>query len=159
MNETAPTAPAALSLPDYLRTLDGVYDVHPVKVTIDLVDYEACRYRRVGHAPAGSRAWLEARAVGTDDLYTEEAIYVVGPLPACYLRSKRIAFTLSGDHREWYLASYMLAASITEQNAQYHPFGTMFMLMPWEVPDGGQIDRWAHHPYRRIPLAVTALAS
>lgn len=86
----------------------------------------------------------------------QERIYLVGDLPAAYIRSSRLAFQFEGDDRDWYVASH---AAIGVENdphyARYHPFGQDFSLSPWVVRDGRKIDDFiAPRRYRRMKAVL-----
>lgn len=86
---------------------------------------------------------------------SQERIYLLGKLPACYRRSTRTCFRVTGDTRDWYVAAYMPAERLADEYLPFHPFGEHFMLVPWGVPDGSKIDRYAERPYARVSATLT----
>lgn len=132
------TAISATTLSTYLESV-GCYDVQPVIVRI------------------GRDAWHGAR-FKQDILHsTREGIYVLGYAPKSYWRSSRVKFTLEGDTRTWFIASYFPAGQRHGDNDsnEFHPFGAMFQLQPWSHDEA--IDRFEERPYRSQVLTVIAV--
>ena len=118
----------------------GMQNIQPVTVKINGKTYQAAKYtNKTGHG---------------------EDIYCVGFLPPVYLRSSHVCFTIPGDKRDWYIASYFPISKNRCQplpqdiDPEYHPFGPNFMLTPWTVKDS-QIDSYEKAPYKRIEISVT----
>lgn len=130
----------------------GCRDIRPVRVTIGAQTWEGCRYLQERKTPENCRAWDEGQRT-----YDLEAIYLVGGLPRAYEQDRRLALTLAGDSREWYVGAFATVQCLVEPYAQYHPFGLNVMLMPWEVPSGDKIDYREGRRYRRLPLTVEYL--
>jgi len=90
-------------------------------------------------------------------------IAVWGPLPACYRRNTRIAFTvyLNGlvlPH-EYFISHYWPAfkAHAPQNEAASHPcspLGLSFGLHPWSVPSGKTIDFYEHRRRDRIRVDI-----
>ena len=122
----------------------GCIDIKPVRVRIGRQRYEGAFYRQIQAIAPGCRAYEEGQRS-----HVVEALYLVGPLPAAYRRSQRVAFRLPGDGRDWYVAGWYPADLPNE----YHPLGRMLTLRPWL--DGEPIDVWAPRPYRRVDATIT----
>lgn len=125
-------------LTEWLSSFPQVSSAGELRVTIRGTTYEAARYvETLDH---------------NGKPYTQEKIYCLGALPACYRRSRRVAFNFPNDSRDWYIAAYLPRENLRAANAKFHPFGINFLLMPWGVPDGSKIDSHEARPYRRFPV-------
>jgi len=133
----------------YLASLGHLSNIKPVSVTISGVTYEGAEYDRTNTYTAEMDG-VRRGQFKAGDTYTDHAIYLVGALPAYRLRSNKTCFTFEGDARDWYIASYMKAENLSPQNAEFHPFGVTFMLMPWDLPSGEKIDHYEEKPYVRV---------
>ena len=135
------TTPSTIA--DWLRTLPDVQEASPLTIKIGRTVYPAASYHQWRTAPDGG-------------VYVHEAIYLVGPLPAAYKRSRRVALTLPGEAAEWYVGGYFQESNPQPQHAPYHPFGPNVLLMPWRVPSGEAIDahEWPEKKYRRVPVGI-----
>ena len=128
------------------------YDVRAVTVKIGAETFSGASYRQDCTPPQGARNVA---------VYTQEAIYLVGKLPKVYVRNRhKVAFTIAGGNREWYVASYMpedkggkQADLIPSEFAEFHPFGASFQLMPWSVD--GKVDDGEPRLYTRVAITVT----
>jgi hypothetical protein len=121
----------------------------PVEVTIGRTTYEGVRYKQTRKVLEGCRAYTEGERE-----YVQEALYLLGDLPATYRRSRRIAFLIDGEEHEWYLASWVTDATAkSERYGMFHFEGhAAFQIMPWSV--GGKIDEHEERPYRRVAIRV-----
>jgi hypothetical protein len=122
----------AKQVAEWLRGIDSITEVVPVVVTI------------------GNNSWEGARYVQRGDIH----LYLVGDMPKSYQRSSHEAY----PHNDllWYISGWWKGmdarSTITAVQAkEYHPFGKMFMLMPWtcDLP----ID-YGEEPYRRVPMTI-----
>jgi hypothetical protein len=150
-------SPTAITLAAWLES-HRCYALQPVTVTIGQETYAGCSYRQDCNPPEGARS---------QEPYTVEAIYLLGTLPSSYRRSSNVAYTRQDDTREWYIAGCWQGepspkgwAWLTEERIrEIHPFGFYFLLHPWEVPDGSDIDRYETKPYRRVAITVNNCSS
>src|SRR5262245_15952908 len=120
-------------------------DLVPFTLQIGSQRYGAIAYRQECEVSEGCRAYQEGQRV-----YTRAALYVLGALPPSYVRSSRTVYQFDDSGVDWYIGSYYTGAP----NA-WHPAGAMFLMAPWQVPDGGPIDRWQPRPYRRLPACAS----
>lgn len=143
-----------MTLQEWLETTCGCREVIPVRVTIGRTVYEGCRYKQDRKASPGSRAAREGRGD-----YVQEAIYLLGGLPASYRRSRRLAFVIDGDEREWFVASWVTAKTAgTGAFAKFHFEGNpAFQIMPWSADS--QIDQYEDRPYERKQIEVLEAAT
>lgn len=139
MTTTAPT----VTLEQHLGQA-GCIDIKPVAVAIGRTRYEGAFYRQIQVIAPGCPAYARG-----ERSHVVEALYLVGPLPAAYRRSRCVAFRLPGDSRDWYVAGYYPSDLPNE----HHPLGRMLTLRPWL--DGEPIDAWRPRPYRRVDATVT----
>lgn len=114
----------------WLRGL-GCKNVLPVCVTIKGKDYQGARY-------------VQQNSV---------RVFLVGKLPAAWLRSQKTVFRFNWDKRDWYVGTYVTDAALKSHSGM-HPFGYTFILFPWDVPSGETIDKYEHKPYTRIPAKI-----
>jgi hypothetical protein len=129
----------------------GCQDVVPVEVTIKGTTYLGCRYQQARRHTPGTRAFREGLRT-----YTQEAIYLLGKLPAVYVRSSRVVFVVEGDDREWFVASWVtqeVARSGEYAHAHFNGEAT-FQMMP-SVHEGS-LDEHEERPYARIPAVIVA---
>jgi hypothetical protein len=152
---TPNAAPMPEALTAYLRTLPQVLLARPLGgVTIGKTSYAvAARYFAKNTAPLGSPKEGET--------YTREFVYVVGVLPK-ELVSDRKKIILPNDTRDWYLVGgyYFPEKSRTQQVREpndFHPFGSMFILSPWDSPGKideheayAQVDAWFHNESDKV---------
>ena len=119
----------------------------PCYVTIGRRTHPAAHYWETLATPTGSPAYARGERE-----YVREMVYCVGYLPPAKLRGN-VAFVIDGT--EWYVAAYFGNVSDRKQETavpnEYHPFGNMFLLAPWE---GGKIDEYARVPYRRMVASM-----
>jgi len=127
----------------------GCTDIRPVAVAIGRTRYQGAFYRQIVAVAPGCRAYDEGQRS-----HVVEALYLVGPLPAAYRRTRRTVFRLPGDGRDWYVAGYYPV----DQPNEYHPLGRMLQLRPWTDPSGRAIDAWSERPYPRVEAGVTPQA-
>jgi hypothetical protein len=138
---------------DFLMRLPHISDAQPCTLKLNDCSYPAARYRATSQVPKGSPAWQRGERE-----HTSEMIYAVGMLPKDYLRTSHIAYTMAGDTREWFIASYAgerrHRRQMVVQPTEYHPFGNSVLLSPWSVPDGTAIDHYEAKPYHRLPASA-----
>lgn len=131
-----------MKLTDYLSDLPHVSDVRPCRVGIGRGDAEAAFYKQTGHFDGAP--------------YVREGLYVLGNLPACYVRSRRTVFRLPdefGDARDWFVATYGTSAlMLNPAFAAQHPCGAFYILMPWTAREA--IDAHELTPYARVSIDV-----
>jgi len=63
------------------------------------------------------------------------------------LRHHCVCLTMPGEPHEWFVAGY---ADPKEPQGDYNPFGHFFILVPWDVPGGGEIDDGMPRTYVRL---------
>lgn len=90
-----------------------------------------------------------------------QKIYVAGLWPK--FRRVRVALTVTEDSvigkgHEWYRVGWWNQAEdairlSAEKVAEYHPFGSNFMIGPWTHSDA--IDKYERFQYLRIPLRIS----
>ncbi len=123
------------------------------KVKIGDQVYTACSYKQERQPLPGAT---------NQNVDVHEAIYVKGGLPKAWLKRRKTCFTIEGDKREWYIASYypdykagkQLPFNPEPQFAEHHPYGPTFILCPWDVPSGEKIDSYEYKPYDRVAVKV-----
>ncbi len=120
----------------WLEGISDVSEVRPVTLTIGRQVYHGARY------------------IQRDS----EGFYLVGTLPASYLRRKHTVYRFADDPRDWYIGCYWDGRPgqfpLTKaQLKKYHPFGVSFNLFPWDSPLG-PIDFGARFAYRRVPVTA-----
>lgn len=140
---------------NYLSLLPSVLSVEPCRVTIKGISYNAARYKELLPVSEGTQAYRRGERE-----YMRETIYIVGALPAVK-RNGNCVFRLAGDPHDWYVAGYYPAYKNRQpqpagQPNQYHPFGAMFLLSPWDVKDS-TIDQYERHPYKRVAIIIDKL--
>jgi hypothetical protein len=125
------------SLVEWLVSLPNIppESVWPVKVRI-------IRSSRTVYEFEGAR-YIQHRENEPDT----PRIYLLGDWNALHrkLRGQVCFDDLTG--RVWYVACHS-AEVIKPEFEEFHPFGQMFMLMPWTCPD--PIDKWERHTHYRI---------
>jgi hypothetical protein len=110
----------AESVATWLRTLPHT-NATPVLVKIGRRLYVGAIYdQRREHHP-GTRAYAEGRRH-----YYQSGIYLLGRLPASYLRTSRIAYRFQDGSRRYYVAGWY----DRDEPNDFHPFGRMFQLFP-----------------------------
>jgi hypothetical protein len=115
---------------EWLCSLPGTTDVEPVTLTIDDETWEGARYTQ----------------------RDQVRYYLVGLRPKSHkCRSACDCYRLPGDHRDWYVASYLDKELTDKTKQKYHPFGVNWIMMPWDAP--GRIDDCVKR-YRRIEATV-----
>lgn len=142
---------------DIITYLTGIKNakitrILPCYVTIGSRTYPAARYTEHLMTPENCDAWRRGERE-----YDREMIYCVGFLPSAKLNGN-VAFTITGEPSEWYVAAYygnvVKRKQETAEPNEFHPFGNSFLMAPWSVPDGTQIDHHARVPYRRVAAHV-----
>lgn len=156
---TTPTEIVAYLLSDKCGKVKQATAIH---VTVDGKTLPAARYR--SHHEYEKNMDAVTRGDKQDgEAYTQEAIYVVGPLPKLKAEGRSVVFTCqtpSGiEPHEWYVACYSNRNSRADAPNFGHtppppPFGDFYILMPWTV--AGKIDDHERHPYRRVPVVLEA---
>lgn len=136
------------TLAAYLASLPSIAQIVPGTITIKGTDYECAWYTQTSQ-PVPSAP--------NQSVSHDRRIYCLGKLPACYRRSSHTVFRFPADIRDWYIACYMDTANLHRlkpEQMKYHPFGEMFILSAWQVPDGSAIDRYETRPYTRIAATL-----
>ncbi len=110
-------------------------------ITIRRASYPAVLYTQDRDPLPGAR---------NQNPYTMTAIYVLGDLPPAYNRRKSTAFRLPNDDKDWYIASYSTQEAL-EKHPEYYPFGSHFLLCPWEA-EFPKIDTYEKHTYQRVDI-------
>lgn len=113
-------------LPQWLESLPGVSSVAPITLVIGREVFSGARYVNTRHYDAGM-AVVQRGEHKAGDAYTQEFIYLLGALPKAYQRTTRVAFTMPGDARDWYVACYHDGRDAPHKP----PFTPNFMLAPW----------------------------
>jgi hypothetical protein len=138
-----------MKLAQWLANLPNVSEVKPCVVTIAGASYSAAHYRQNISISPGCPAYERG-----ERWHEREAFYIVGMLPKAYCRSTKVAFTMPGDARDWYIGCYAGLLYQHHQRAQetneYHPFGNSFILFPWDANEA--IDHYEMKPYRRVAI-------
>ena len=122
-------------------------EVEPCLITIGRSVYPAVYYEQERKNDRGTPAYDEGHRS-----YTLAAFYCLGKLPSAYKKSTHTVFTNGG--LDWYVAGHMQKSRVKKQFKEYNKLGVHFMLMPWSVPDGSEIDKYERKPYKRIPMKV-----
>ena len=121
---------------NYLKTLDKITDVRPVRVTIT--------------SPKGrkSQTWEGASYKQGEDPRTR--FYLLGTLPKPQLRHPAsCCFTYNGA--DWYVAGYWQSSK--PEFAYRQPLGKTFLLFMWDERYG-KIDQYERWTYKRFPMMV-----
>lgn len=113
------------TLTKYLQSCPGTSNVHAIRVKIGRTTYDGASYVQDGR----------------------RRLYLLGDKPPSSI-GRNVAYRFDADLCDWYVAAYMPRENLTPENAQYHPCGPNFLLMPWDAP--GTIDAHARVPYRRM---------
>lgn len=100
----------------WLRTLPDTR-AEPLRVCIDDVWMPASYYRQQRATPLNSRAWHAGERT-----YEQRGYYVLGALPASYLRDSNTVYVAPAPPTRYYVASWF------EGTNEHHPFGPMFQL-------------------------------
>lgn len=117
---TRTDAPTATDVAAYLNSLDRT-SAAPVVVRIGRTEYVGATYTQERDTPQGCRAYDAGERT-----YYQHGLYLVGSLPASYVRSSHTAYRYPNGARRWYVAGWY---DHDEPN-DYHPFGRMFQLFP-----------------------------
>lgn len=136
---------------EWLRSLPNITKARPVRVTLGRVCprfWYGARYTTTLKYEAGMMACTH-HGVKPGTPYSDDGIYLVGAPPG--KEGTKLCFPFEG--LDWYISGYYLGNAVTE----YQPFGSHFMLRPWNVPDGSMIDQYEVRPYKRIAMSVTEL--
>lgn len=146
MTITQPMSPEVKLAIDLVRWLEGCncYKTRPVVVTIEDREYVGCFYFQRSK-PFNPYA--------DDPPEDEYSLYVVGTLPPSYKKKPHPVYRLEESCADWYVACHM--EEVTDQFAQYHPFGPNFILKPWIFEE--VIDAHESVKYRRVPVIVEDL--
>lgn len=139
----------AYPLTEWLVERCGCREVRKVTVKIGRVTYQGAYYEQTLNHDVPS---IDPGSVKT---YTRVAMYLLGELPASYVRSSKTMYffdkeecpQLRGIGYEWYVASWASKEIATsEEYGRYHyGRGPHLLLMPWSVPG------WdAEEPYKRV---------
>jgi hypothetical protein len=142
------TNKTAIAVADFLKSLDNIRDVRPCQVTIGKTAYFGARYTAIEHYQPGMQAVTNGQKQVGDTSESDRFYLLMDKLPPSYTRRPKPVYVF--DDKEWYVSSYF---DQDEQNEQ-HPFGKMFMLGAWEVPNGEKIDHHDRKPRKRMPVTV-----
>jgi hypothetical protein len=140
---------------DYLRSLPHCKDVRPCHVTIGKVTYPGAYYVQVNEWKSGMDGVVDGRhKVG--ETYEQRAIYLVGKRPFGLPRFlANSCYAIEG--KDWYIACHTdTNKPLDKQFEQFHPFGYMFIIMPWDVVNS-TIDQYEPRPYERTQIQVEYL--
>lgn len=119
---------------DWLRAIDTVTGVRPVRAAIGRGIYDGAVYIDTRHANG-------------------QRYYLLGVLPPSYVRSTRTCYRVNGALDDWYVATYAPHPIAGTEAADY-PHGAWFMLCRWQVPGGEAIDWGAARPYTRVDARI-----
>jgi hypothetical protein len=128
---------------DWLSSLPRT-TAHPVRVTIGRTTYVGARYEQVRDISPGTRAHAEGKRE-----YVQRALYLLGSLPAAYVRDARTSFATDDETTRYFVASWFGQDGGPESN-EWHPFGAMLQLMP---DDSGEITSSEHVRPMRVVSA------
>ena len=146
--------PTPQKIADLLLTLPDVTYAEPCTIAVKGTRYAAARYAQRCTVPPGCRAYTEGKR-----FYTQVAYYIAGGLPAVK-RNGNVAFRIAGDSHDWYVASYYPAMNGRKQAcmvapSEFHPFGAIWLLHPWDIEDS-KIDTYERVPYKRVNVDVVS---
>lgn len=141
-------------------TKHDCHHVRPVSVSLGTPRktvtevFDGCSYRRTLAYTADMMAVTHGdKKAG--DTYTEVSCYLLGERPKAVMpgapRHTKVCFRNSGA-QDWYIAGWCSAASITDKNREFNPFGPSFIMKPWSLSE--PIDFYErHHVYhdRHVP--------
>lgn len=81
----------------------------------------------------------------------EDRCYVLGDLPACYLRTRRVCFRFPDSSDDWYIAGWATPKTVA---SGYAALGIYWLLFKWDVPTGESIDHFDDRPAPRKRIEV-----
>lgn len=148
----------------YLRGLDDVRDVAPVKLTVTWKRttevYFGVRYTLVRCYTDGMDACRRGERRPGEE-YTSQWVSLLGKLPASYKPKVRmgdhweqkIVYRFPGDDHDWYVAGY--CQDIKPQYAEFHQFGPHWELSSWDSEPA--IDHYDADKRDRLAVTLEAL--
>jgi hypothetical protein len=122
-------------------------NIKPVRVTIGKQSWIGCQYDQILEYTQGMLCVCNGEHKAGEK-YTENKIYLIGALPKAKNR-QFVCFPFQGQ--DWYVAGYI--AEIKEGFKNFHPFGSNFLLSPWNIPNIA-IDAGEAKPYIRMAMTV-----
>jgi hypothetical protein len=151
---TNPDAETAAAVARWLSQYRHLRDVALLSVTIRGKVYFGAAFTNVQPYTERDPAVLDGRRKAGDEGLSRR-IYLVGELPASYVRRKAY---YRWEGKEWFVGCYYQANVHDYTQAQfreYHPFGQSFDLHLWDLPEA--ID-WGESTVRdRVDMTVTPL--
>lgn len=141
----------------WIGSFDYNIDVTPIELTMFGRQYNGASYTFIGHYEKGMIG-VNSGEHKEGEEYRERRLYFLGYPPKEYLKQRRdkICFIFNGE--TYYISAYTDKARIemTESPtlARYHPFGASFMLGVWPTEKFGEIDKYEHKKYQRIPIEI-----
>jgi hypothetical protein len=142
------TAKTAIAVADFLKSLTNAKNVRACQVTIAKTVYVGARYTAIDEYKADMQAVVNGEKMVGNFSESDRFYLLMDRLPPSYTRRPKPVYVIDG--KECYVASYF---DQDEENEQ-HPFGRMFMLSAWEMPNGEKIDQHDRKPRRRMPVTV-----
>lgn len=126
----------AEQMTEWLKSLSPDYqNIIPVRVEIGfepkLLPFYGVKYVRV--SGTSEVPWME----------------LIGQRPIEIRRKRNFCFT--HESGVWYIAYY----HDKELSNSYHPFGKQFGMKIWDLNE--PIDKYAKHPYLRVPMMIETL--
>ena len=140
------TDKTAIAVADYLKSLPDIKNVRACQVTVGKTAFLGAKYTAIEHYQAGMQAVIDACKKVGDTSESERFYLLMDKLPPSYTRRPKPVYVIDG--KEWYVAAYFDQADKNEQ----HPFGKMFILAAWDLPE--KIDQHERKPRKRTSVAV-----
>jgi hypothetical protein len=131
----------AQDVADFLNARDRT-SASPVTVRIGRTTYVGASYSQTRDVDPGCRAYEDGERT-----YVQSGYYLLGALPASWLRRKSTLYVTSDDSG-WFVGGWFGQDGETND---WHPFGRMFQLFP--MFDGIESER----PYRLFAMIVRAV--
>lgn len=113
------TAHTSQDVADWLNGLDRTGAV-PVLATIGRTTYVGASYVQTRDISPGCRAYRDGERT-----YRQSGYYLLGRLPASYVRKSSTLYDVGSVMGTFYVAGYFGQDGATNE---YHPFGSMFQL-------------------------------
>ena len=136
----------AISVANFLNAVPDIKNARPCRVTIGKTAYFGAKYTAIEHYQQGMQAVTDGSKKAGDQYESDRFYLLMDNLPPSYLRRPKPVYLIDG--KEWYVAAYFDQADKNEQ----HPFGKMFMLAAWDLPE--KIDQHERKPRKRTSVAV-----
>ena len=110
---------------DWLNTLDNTSAI-PVIIKIGRTEYVGAYYTQLRKINPSTRAYFEGKRE-----YYQNAFYLLGDLPASCKRSNLMYYRFSDGKTRMYVSGWF----DQDLKNEYHPFGRMFQLFPFDYFD------------------------